>query len=295
MSRIERTRERGSLNGYKIESEKLDLKIAVIDIASIHMHEETIPEAVQKLVEDLTRDKVLRHPVIVDEKTLVVLDGMHRAAALRLAGCVRIPVCLVDYDNPSIKVETWYRTFNKQNSEKLVNELTASIRIDRADMEDARTSLENRSAAVLIANKEGCFVTKSEGDLRQDYRLVADVERVARSLGYEVGYETDSDALSKLRKRETSAILGPPPIRKEDVREFGVRDDLFPHKATRHVIPARPLGIDVPIELLQDRHKDLSEVNRQLIEKLKMRRLLKLDPGSLIENRRYEEQVFLFK
>jgi hypothetical protein len=289
-------RESGDLNSYKIESDKLDLKIAIVNIASIHMHEETIPEAVQRLAEDLIRDKVLRHPIIVDEKTLVVLDGMHRAAALQMTGCVRIPVCLVDYDNPSIKVETWYRIFTKQNAGKLLNELPLSnVRVEEMDIKNARDRLENRSAAALIATNERCFIAKSVGDLRQDYRVVTDVERVARSLGYEIGYDTESDALNKLREKEAAAVLGPPPIRKKDVREFGVRDELFPHKATRHIIPARPLGIDVPIEFLRDRRMDLSEVNRQLIEKLRARRLLRLDPGSLIENRRYEEQVFLFK
>jgi hypothetical protein len=284
------------LCGYKIDSDRLDLKIAIVNIASIHMHEETIPEVVQKLAKDLERDKVLRHPVIVDEKTLVVLDGMHRVAALQMVGCIRIPVCLVDYDNPSIKVETWYRTFTEHNGQELLSQLPlANIRIEETDMRNARQRLENRSAAAMIATGEKCFTVKSVGDLRQDYRVVTGVERVARGLGYEVGYDTESDALSRLRNKEVAVILGPPPITKKDVREFGVRDELFPHKATRHIIPARPLGIDVPIRLLQDRHVDLSEVNKQLVEKLRARRLLRLDPGSLIENRRYEEQVFLFK
>jgi len=284
------------LDSFRIESEKLDLKIAIIDIASIHMHEETIPEVVQKLATDLLKDRVLRHPIIVDEKTLVVLDGMHRAAALRIIGCVTIPVCLVDYDNPSITVETWWRAFKEDRGE-LIKELSGpNIQTERTALEEAKTKLENRTASAFIATKEECLIIKSKRyDLKQNYRLVRDIEQKAKSLGYGMSYETESDALLKLEEGSVRTILAPPPIRKEDVREFGVRDDLFPHKATRHIIPARPLGINVPIEILQNQHMKLPQVNRQLIENLKTRQLQKLQPGAMIENRRYEEQVFLFK
>ena len=284
------------MDSFRIESEKLDLKIAIIDIASIHMHEETIPEVVQKLATDLLKDRVLRHPIIVDEKTLVVLDGMHRAAALRIIGCVTIPVCLVDYDNPSITVETWWRAFKEDRGE-LIKELSGpNIQTERTALEEAKTKLENRTASAFIATKEECLIIKSKRyDLKQNYRLVRDIEQKAKSLGYGMSYETESDALLKLEEGSVRTILAPPPIRKEDVREFGVRDDLFPHKATRHIIPARPLGINVPIEILQNQHMKLPQVNRQLIENLKTRQLQKLQPGAMIENRRYEEQVFLFK
>jgi hypothetical protein len=286
-----------ALETYKIESELLNLEIAIIDITCIHMHEETIPEAVQKLAAELLRDKVLKDPVMVDKKTLVVLDGMHRAAALRMVGCVRIPVCLVDYDNPSIRVETWYRTFTKQKAERLIKELMRmKIQTRTTGIPEAKADLEDRAAAALIATTKECIIIKSLArDLRQDYQLVTTIEQMAKSLGYDVSYETENDAFEEIREENAPAILGPPPIRKEDVREFGIRDDPFPHKATRHLIPARPLGVNVPLEMLQNQEVQLAEVNRKLIESLKKRQLQKLEAGSLIENRRYEEQVFLFK
>jgi len=286
-----------SLNSYKIKTEKLELKITIVDVSRIHLHEETIPETVRTLADDILKSKVLRHPVIVDEKTLVVLDGMHRVAALQMAGCLRIPVCLVDYDDPSITVETWYRAFHRKTEGGLLKELTKlNIQTDQADIEKARIELGNRSARAFIATKEKCLIVRGEGqDLKEDYQLVARMERVAEGLGYEVSYETERDALRELDEEENVVVIAPPPIRKSDVREYGARDELLPHKATRHIIPARPLGIDVPVEILRSQHLDLSEANRQLIERLKKRALQKFEPGSVIENRRYEEQVFLFK
>ena len=282
---------------FTIETDKLDLKIAIVDIVSVHMHEETISEVVQELAADLLRDSVLRHPVIVDEKTIVVLDGMHRVAALRQIGCVRIPVCLVEYENPSIKVSTWYRTLSKGEAGSLIEELTRwNIKTTESNIQEATKRLEAGSAAAFIATKQRCLtIDDRRGDVRQNFQLVACIERMAKSLGCKVSYETETDALTKLEKGMAQLILGPPPITKQDVRRYGLRDDLFPHKATRHIIPARPLGIDVPIEILRNQGLNLRQVNRQLIEALRKRPLERLEPGSLIENRRYEEQVFLFK
>jgi len=282
---------------FTIKTGKLDLRIAIVDIGSIHMHEETIPGVVQALAADLLRDHVLRHPVIVDEKTIVVLDGMHRAAALRAIECIRIPVCFVDYDNPSIRVETWYRAFNRRNPQSLVDELMRwKIKTRQSNIREAKKNLEAGTAAAFIATSEKCFVIENTGsDVRQNFRFVASIERIAKSLGYEVSYEAERDALRELGEGTAQLVLGPPQVTKQDVRRVGLKGDLFPHKATRHIIPARPLGIDVPIEILRNQRIGLLQANRQLVEALKKRRLERLDPGSLIENRRYEEQVFLFK
>jgi len=282
---------------FAIETDKLDLKIAIVDTTDAHMHEETIPEVVQELATELLKDSVLRDPVIVDEKTIVVLDGMHRAAALKQIGCAKMPVCLVDYENPSIKVGTWYRTLSREDTGKLVEELTRwNIKTAESNMQEATKRLEAGTAAAFIATRQKCLTVESkETDVRQNFQLVACIEQMAKSLGYEVNYETESDALTRLEKGTAQLILGPPPITKRDVRRFGLRGDLFPHKATRHIIPARPLGINVPIETLRSQSVDLRQANRQLIESLKKRPLERLEPGSLIGNRRYEEQVFLFK
>ena len=282
---------------FTIKTDRIDLKIAIIDIRSIHMHEETIPEVVQALAADLLRDSVLRHPVIVDEKTIVVLDGMHRAAALEAIGCMRIPVCFVDYDNPSIRVETWYRAFNRKGMRSLTEELMRwNIKTRESNIQEAKKNLEAGAVAAFIATNRKCLMIENTGgDVRQNFQLVASIERIAKSLGYGVSYEAERDALKELEEGTAQVILGPPRVTKQDVRRVGLKGDLFPHKATRHIIPARPLGLDVPIEILRNQRIALPQANRQLMEALKKRRLERLDPGSLIENRRYEEQVFVFK
>jgi len=57
------------------------------------------------LKQEILRDGMLKYPIIADEKTHVILDGMHRWLALRNLGYTLMPVILVDaFHNPKVRV-----------------------------------------------------------------------------------------------------------------------------------------------------------------------------------------------
>ncbi|MCX8171252.1 MAG: ParB N-terminal domain-containing protein [Candidatus Bathyarchaeota archaeon] len=72
-------------------------RICIVEISSLKPHERTDSSRVKALKDEIWLDGVLKKPIVVDEKTNVIIDGHHRAEALRLLGCTRIPVCYVDY------------------------------------------------------------------------------------------------------------------------------------------------------------------------------------------------------
>jgi len=76
-----------------------------LELAALFRHEQTVPDHLTALKEEIERDGVLIRPIVVDRHSLVILDGHHRAEALLALGCRLIPVYLVDYANPSIAVE----------------------------------------------------------------------------------------------------------------------------------------------------------------------------------------------
>jgi hypothetical protein len=63
-----------------VKTPKLELKITLAETSSLRIHEEIIPSILARLVEKIKSDNVWTDPIIVDEKTMVVLDGMHRVA-----------------------------------------------------------------------------------------------------------------------------------------------------------------------------------------------------------------------
>ncbi len=87
-------------------------EIHLIKLAELHEHEETDPAHLKELTQQIAADKILKHPIVVDEKTNTMLDGEHRFNALKSLGCKRIPVIYVDYNSPNIVVQTWRNNYN---------------------------------------------------------------------------------------------------------------------------------------------------------------------------------------
>jgi hypothetical protein len=92
---------------------------------------------------------------------------------------------------------------------------------------------------------------------------------------------------------EEEVILWTPPITKEMVVEAARQERLFAPKTTRHLIPARPLQINVPTAWLRE-EVSLEVVNRRFMEHLRAKELRRLAPGQVISGRYYEEELFVF-
>ena len=75
-----------------------------VDNGILLPHEALEPERLAELRISLGHNGVLYHPVIADRDSLVILDGHHRVQILRELGCARVPVYLVHYKDPTIRV-----------------------------------------------------------------------------------------------------------------------------------------------------------------------------------------------
>jgi hypothetical protein len=90
-----------------LKAEYSNLKIALLHLDELKPHEKGSPLYLEFLRQEILRDGVLRYPIIADEKTRVILDGMHRWLALKSLGYMLIPVILVDvFANSKIRVGT---------------------------------------------------------------------------------------------------------------------------------------------------------------------------------------------
>jgi len=282
---------------FKISSKNLELEIALAPITKLSLHEETIPKLVDEIASSILQEKIIKNPVIVDKSSLVVLDGMHRVEAAKKAGCLKMPVCLLDYFNPLIKVGVWYRTFNGENLIEVLQEeaLKLNLNLIELSFKEAKEALLNRQASTSFLTREKCFLIEWQENLKKAYEIVKLIESKLVEAGKKVNYETEFDAEKKLLNKLVEMVMAVPPVNKEDVVNFGLKGLVFPHKVTRHVIPARPMEINVPLKWLKDESISLEEANNLLIDFLSKRKIEKIPPGSLFEGRRYEEEIFLFK
>jgi len=107
-----------------------------------------MPDQGAKLRESFLNEGVVRDPVLVDCRSGVLLDGMHRLIALRELGCVAAPVCSVDYFNSSINVGVWYRSLSGELS---IHQLEAAISSSCGNFERLSVDLKRVTGAPWLA------------------------------------------------------------------------------------------------------------------------------------------------
>ncbi len=282
--------------GVIIDTPQIRMEIKFVAIESLYTHEETIPKALDQLKQELHDEGILKHPIIVDNGTYVVLDGMHRVAALKSLNCKIVPVCLVDYQNPAIELCAWYREFEGSIPiEDFLNQVSFEEEFNHSQISsmEAPTVVEKRDAMAALAQGKTAFLLTHSASLtiKEAYDKVAAIEVIAQRMGYEIIYSTETDALQNLQSKQRPVLIVPP-LTKKEVVECALQHQLFTQKTTRHVVPARPLFTNVPIAWLKT--VNLENANQQLYAHLNSKQILKKEPGSLIDGRRYEERAYLF-
>jgi len=125
-------------------------------------------------------------------------------------------------------------------------------------------------------------------------RTAVKVEKHLVNDGYEVTYLSEANAMQRLKSDKANLAIALPVFKKEEIREFGLEGRLLPHKVTRHVIPSRPLAVDIPLTLLRNSDISREEADGQLSDILSRRRMERKPPGSFVEGRRYDEELLVF-
>ena len=213
------------------------MRLSLVKINELKPHEEIVPNLVRKLKDNILRDGVYTHPIIVDINTLTILDGMHRYNALKELGANFIPAVLVDYDHSGIKIKRWWRLFDQDIHGELKKILA---RWGIPSKLPGSTYLELREAG----NTE-YFPTKNSFNA---YNIMKKLEKILVNSGHKVEY-VHEDLLNEALK-EGKIGFAASPLTKREVRKIGLSGLLLPHKSTCHVFPARIHNVNVPLEIL---------------------------------------------
>lgn len=285
-----------STAAYIIPNERLSLRLTILDINCVLPHEEIIPEFLKQLTASIKNDGCLNHPIIVDSESFVVLDGVHRVAALKRLRCRWIPACLVDYKNPAIQISSWHRTIRGKNA---VDQLLEELKLTGSDVEQVNKIDENAAGTspvvAVVKTRNANFIVKSKFERLIDaFDIIERVENQLKTVGLEVKYETESDAQQILTRRQADAVLFTPKLSKQAVIDTVRSGETFVHKATRHIIPARPMRLCVSLHFLRSK-VSAAEMNERLKTMLQKKRLKHVPPGRIFEGRRYEEDLYVFE
>ena len=132
-------------------------------------------------------------------------------------------------------------------------------------------------------------------NMREAYNIIERIEKLLATKGLTINHATETNALQDLEIGQIDAVICTPPITKKEVVQSALSGQVFAHKTTRHVIPARPIGLNVPLELLRDEKKSLTDINRELSRMLQDRRLKRVPLNKLPDDGRSEEELYIFE
>ncbi len=277
--------------GFEITTGKIPILLTLKRIQDLKPHEKAVATDLRGIVTTLERDPVLRHPIIADSATGAVLDGTHRLAALSQLGCYTIPTALIDYQNPLVRVDRWFREITGETLNDFMKRIEQSPSPLPMSASQAGQNLLSRSSYATLCDQRECFTFRSNGPRALEACQNAfQIEEIARNNHLKIAY-TDNDDLKELLKN--SFLMSTIRVEKSEVIESCLNHSLFPPKSTRHLIPSRPLGLAVPLELL--RNKNYAEAESAFVQHIRSKHMRRLRGGSKVGSRRYLEEVFLFE
>ena len=84
----------------------IKMRYELVPIEKLRPLEYVFPQHLKNLTEMIYKDKVMKHPLIVEKEHGIVLDGSHRYVFLLHDSFKLAPVIYVDYNSPHIRVGT---------------------------------------------------------------------------------------------------------------------------------------------------------------------------------------------
>ncbi len=246
-----------------------------VPVEALVPHERHDDQRMQPLARKLIGQGTLRNPPIVaplspdpaSGQRYIVLDGANRSTAARAAGFPHIVVQVVRYDDPGVRLSTWYHALAGIPHPELDAALARipGLECRSEPLPHARALLARREALAYVVCADGGVESLHGGaGLQQRNDLLNAVVDSYRRNARFFRVTSDSFATVKGRHPDITALVVFPRFEPEEVIELATRGARLPAGITRHLIRWRALRVNVPIDRLADRAQSLEEKNRWL-------------------------------
>ncbi len=234
-------------------------RLEIREVKSLLPHEQTISPNVKRLKESMLNIGQVVDPIIVDDKTGLVIDGNHRQKVLRIIECPYAPVQKVDYSREDITVGTWFPSVSLTPEEIFKLD---SIKHEPVDPEAGMKAVSDLKAPFMLQHKDKHFLVnpgsyKIEEMVEEQNYIFSLLEKGA------VDYISDEET-----KRDLDAgnsVLFRRSYTKEEIVKAAQDHSPFPPKSTRHLVPGRIIRLNMRIGWLHRSVEDAkTEMERML-------------------------------
>jgi hypothetical protein len=268
------------------------LQLSIIPLDEIRPHERTIPSLLRTIRNDMIRTGKQRDPILVDRKTLLALDGMHRIESLKSLGANYALCAEYDYLSDSVKLERWLRTMIAP-SRKLVSTIVSKFEMTPCvSIKTAIRRVETRENGIALLSNRESFLGGESLDVAEIYQKIGDIDALCEKDKVELQFLSESEKVNMFSS-ESVVVIFPASLSKLDVLRLARRNELLPYKTTKHTVPMRPMGIYFPISYL--RKRNLPECRQKLDQIVNFSKVVLERQNTWYEGRRYSERIAIFR
>lgn len=287
---------------FTIDTGEFSMRLAVVRVETLKEHEETLPEVADTLALEFKNWAQLQNPIIV-EQNRIVLDGNHRTFVFKKLGFRYISVCQIDYYSQHVGLRYWFRLLKGVGGVERLYRGVQAMGGEITPVSDRNAlahTLEAFPLAIGVEQGEFCAVIRFPKEGVRDAVTAYDaLERLQGRLvqeGADLAYvpcQSLSDEGFCRQIEKSTLVIWTPHITKDMVVEAARSGRVFAPKATRHLVPARPIHVNVPVRWFRE---DVSEeeINERFAAFLQRKGLRRFGPGQVINGRYYGEEVFVF-
>lgn len=278
-------------------------RLKIVRMVDCLAHEGVVPRWVEKIAANLLSEGVMKNPIIVTRPIprdvrrtqdaarrvayarrrtqnagrYIVIDGMHRFAAFQRLEVPDIVAYEIDYDDAAITLEGWdalvLRPFTALPFlRRAATTLGGGYRVQRVpDLAAAQALLDARRAVIAATDRGGRWhVIARRGPITVEALVRASevIDRTLDAADYRPVYVADALAHTDFHATRAHGLIVRPHYTKAEILQRTLGRRIFPRKSTRHLIPDRPLRVDVGLALLRAR-LGLAVKNRLLEEHLR--------------------------
>jgi hypothetical protein len=263
---------------------KAGFALDIRPVSSLRPHEETIRAHVKKLASEILRDGVQKDPVIVDNESATVLDGMHRLAAFQEIRLENAVCCSVDYGSRAVSLGRWARVYTVGEAGSFEKHVRDFGNLRRTTLAEAFVSLERRNAGIGVFTGAAVFVSEGKQSIEDAAREMASFDRLSEMMGWERSFVAEDDIGLPLQDVRNVVVLLRR-LSKDDVVWAAKSGRLFPCKTSMHIVDPRPVAVNFPLERLD------GGTTATLRDTLRGKEGRMLPAGSVYEGRRYKERL----
>jgi len=265
---------------------KAGFVLGIKPVSVLRPHEDTIPSHVVGIAAEMKRDGVQKDPIMVDQESLTVLDGMHRLAAFLALGVENAVCCSVEYASQTVALARWARVYTMPKGVGLSDAAKSSGLTRRTTLAEAFETLDGRDVGIGLLTPDAAYLPEHNLDLGQAIDMVLSFDRLSESEGWQREFIPEDDVDVPLQSGR-KVVLMVRRLRKEDVVNAARSGKLLPCKTSMHRIDPRPVAVNFPVADLD------AASSMSLRKKLDGIQEHLLPPDSMYEGRRYKERLLL--